>query len=97
MAEDELADSCLEGDLCGFGGGAVEGLPGEKGMFGGEGGFVVEAGDAADKSGEFWTIDGVGAVGVGTDGVGWCGEACVGNDGAVVGGPVHSCLDVVDL
>lgn len=97
MSEDELTDLGIAGNLGGLCGGAVEGLLGKQGVLLGEGGFVVEAGDAADEVGELWTVGGVGAVGIGTDGVGWCGEPFVGDDGAVGECPVDACFDVVDL
>lgn len=97
MAEDEAVDLCVEGDLGGLGGGAVEGLLGEEGVFLGEGGFVVEAGDAADEVNELGTVSGICAIGVGTDRIGRGGEAVVGDDGAVGESPVHACLDVVNL
>lgn len=97
MAEDEAVDLCVEGDLGGLGGGAVEGLLGEEGVLVGEGGFVVEAGDAADELDELGVVGGVGAVGVGADGVGGGGQPFVRDKGAVGESPVHACLDVVNL
>ena len=73
MAEDEAVDLCVEGDLGGLGGGAVEGLLGEEGVFLGEGGFVVEAGDAADELDELGTVSGISAISIRTDRVRRCG------------------------
>ena len=97
MTEKELVGMGGEGDLGGLGGCGVVGLLGKEGVFGGEGGFVVETGDVLQQVCQGGTIGGVGAVGVGADGVGWCGETVVGDEGAVFGGPIHACLDVVDL
>lgn len=72
VAEDESVDLCVEGDLCGLGGGAVEGLLGEEGVLVGEGGFVVEAGDAADEVNELGTVSGICAISIRTDRVGGC-------------------------
>lgn len=97
MAEDEAVDLCVEGDLGGLGGGAVEGLLGEEGVLLGEGGFVVEAGDAADEVNELGTVSGICAISIRTDRVGWRGEPFVGDEGAVGECPVDACFDVVDL
>ena len=97
MAEDEAVDLCVEGDLGGLGGGAVEGLLGEEGVLVGEGGFVVEAGDAADEVNELGTVSGICAISVGADRVGGGGESVVGDDGTISESPVHACLDVVNL
>ena len=97
MAEDEAVDLCVESDLGGLGGGAVEGLLGEEGVLVGEGGFVVEAGDAADEVNELGTVGGICAISIRTDGVGGGGESVVGDDGTISEGPVHACLDVVNL
>lgn len=72
VAEDETLDLCVEGDLGGLGGGAVEGLLGEEGVFLGEGGFVVEAGDAADEVNELGTVSGICAISIRTDRVRRC-------------------------
>ena len=98
VAEDELVGMGVEGDLGGLCGCAVVGFLGEEGVCLGEGGFVVEAGDALQEFGQLGTVGGVGAVGVGAHGVGGCGEPVVGDEGAVGWvGPVHACFDVVDL
>ena len=97
MPEDETTDLGIEGNLSSLRGSAVEGLLGEEGVLGGKGGFVIEAGDATKKFGELGTVGGVRTVRIGTDRVGGCGEPLVGNEVAVRSGPVHPCLDVVDL
>lgn len=97
VAEDEAVDLCVEGDLGGLGGGAVEGLLGEEGVLVGEGGFVVEAGDAADEVNELGTVSGICAISIRTDRVGGGGESVVGDECAVSESPVHACLDVVNL
>ncbi len=97
VAEDEAVDLCVEGDLGGLGGGAVEGLLGEEGVLVGEGGFVVEAGDAADEVNELGTVSGICAISIRTDGVGGGGESVVRNKGTISESPVHACLDVVNL
>jgi hypothetical protein len=63
----------------------------------GKGGFMVKAGDAVDEFSELRTVGGVGAVSIGTDRVGGCGESFVGNKSTVFCGPVHTCFDIVDL
>lgn len=97
VTDDELPGMGIEGNLCGLSGCAVVGFLGEESMLLGEGGFVVEAGDALKQFGQLGTVGGVGAVGVGAHGVGRCGESVVGDEGAVFVDPVHACLDVVDL
>ena len=73
MAEDKAVDLCVEGDLGGLDGGAVEGLLGEEGVLLGEGGFVVEAGDAADELDELGVVSGIIAISIRTDRVRRCG------------------------
>ena len=97
MSEDETLYLGITGYLCGLCSRAVECLLCKKGMFLREGGFVVQAGDAVDEFCESGAVCGVCAVCVGTDRVGWGGQAFVGNDGAVFCCPIHACLDVVDL
>ncbi len=69
---------------------------GEEDIVLGVGGFVVEEVGAPNPFGELGNGHGVGAVCVGADGVGGCGEALVGNGGAVGEGPSLSGFDLVD-
>ena len=72
VAEDEAVDLCVEGDLGGLGGGAVEGLLGKKSMFLSESSFVIETCDVFDEVNELWTVSGISAISIRTDRVRRC-------------------------
>ena len=73
MAEDEAVDLCVEGDLGGLGGGAVEGLLGEEGVLLSESSFVIETCDVFDEVNELGTVSGICAISIRTDRVRRCG------------------------
>lgn len=97
MSEDEPSHLGIVSDLCGLCSGAVESLFCKEGMLLGKRGFVVETGNVVYEFGELRTIGRVGTVGVGTNGVGGGGQTVVGNKGSVIGCPIHSPLDIIDL
>lgn len=97
MTEDEfscMGIKCYLGSLSSC---AVVGFLCKEGMLLGEGGFVVETSDILKLLCQCGAIGGVCAIGIRTDGVGWCGQSVIGDDGPVVGNPIHTRLDVVYL
>ena len=97
MSEDKTANLGITSDLSRLSGRAVESLLGEESMLLGKSGLMIEAGDAMNEFCELRTWNRVGAIGIGTDRVGRCGQSIVGDDVAFGSRPVHASFDVVDL
>ena len=97
VADEQLAGLGQLGELCGLQGRGMEGLAGKLFLLLQEGGLVVEQVDAVELFRVAGCEEGVGTVGEAAGRVGWPGEQAVGDEVAIGCGPVHSCLDVVDL
>ena len=97
MTEDEALGLGREGYLGCLGGSAVVCFLGEKRMFVGECGFVVDAGSAFEEVGNVGLKFRVGAVGVGACGGRRSGEEMVGDEVTVGCDPIHARFDIVDL